>query len=382
MTFARPWLGFALVLILAGMSACSKKTEDAGAMKPQPFGTTAEGTQVFLYTLKNHSGMEAKITNYGGIVVSLRVPDKAGKFDDVVLGYESLAGYLKETPYFGALIGRYGNRIARGTFTLDGKEYSLATNNGKNHLHGGLRGFDKVVWTADQVETPAGPSLVLKYLSMDGEEGYPGNLRVQAIYTVTEANELAVEFSATTDKPTVVNLTHHSYFNLAGATATMTILDHTIMIDADRFTPIDSGLIPTGELRDVAGTPMDFRSPTRIGARIDAADDQLRLGLGYDHNWVLNKKEPGMRLAARVEESTTGRVLDVLTSEPGIQFYSGNFLDGTLTGKGGKAYVHRYGFCLEPQHFPDSPNKPAFPTVVLIPGQTYGHRIMYKFLVK
>jgi aldose 1-epimerase len=382
MTFARPWLGFALVLILAGMSACSKKTEDAGAMKPQPFGTTAEGTQVFLYTLKNHSGMEAKITNYGGIVVSLRVPDKAGKFDDVVLGYESLAGYLKETPYFGALIGRYGNRIARGTFTLDGKEYSLATNNGKNHLHGGLRGFDKVVWTADQVETPAGPSLVLKYLSMDGEEGYPGNLRVQAIYTVTEANELAVEFSDTTDKPTVVNLTHHSYFNLAGATATMTILDHTIMIDADRFTPIDSGLIPTGELRDVAGTPMDFRSPTRIGARIDAADDQLRLGLGYDHNWVLNKKEPGMRLAARVEESTTGRVLDVLTSEPGIQFYSGNFLDGTLTGKGGKAYVHRYGFCLEPQHFPDSPNKPAFPTVVLIPGQTYGHRIMYKFLVK
>ena len=325
MKFARPFLGFALVLLLAGMGACSKRTEDAGPMKPQPFGTTADGKEVFLYTLKNHSGMEAKITNYGGIVVSLRVPDRAGKFDDVVLGYDSLAGYLKETPYFGALIGRYGNRIDKGKFTLNGKEYSLATNNGKNHLHGGLKGFDKVVWTADQVETPAGPSLVLKYLSKDGEEGYPGNLRVQAIYTVTEANELAVEFSATTDMPTVVNLTHHSYFNLAGATSPTTILDHAVMIDADRFTPIDSGLIPTGELRDVTGTPMDFRTPTPIGARINAADEQLRLGLGYDHNWVLNKKEPGMRLAVRVEESTTGRVLEVLTTEPGNTVLFGEF---------------------------------------------------------
>jgi len=382
MRFTRPSLAISLALLIVGMSACTQKKEDPGAMKPQPFGTTADGTQVFLYTLKNHSGMEAKITNYGGIVVSLRVPDKAGKFDDVVLGYESLAGYLKETPYFGALIGRYGNRIARGKFTLDGKEYSLATNNGKNHLHGGLRGFDKVVWTADQVETPAGPSLVLKYLSLDGEEGYPGNLRVQAIYTVTEANELAVEFSATTDKPTVVNLTHHSYFNLAGATSPTTILNHVMMIDADRFTPIDSDLIPTGELRDVAGTPMDFRNPTPIGARIDAANEQLRFGLGYDHNWVLNKKEPGMRLAARVEEPTTGRVLEVLTTEPGMQFYSGNFLNGTLTGKSGKVYVYRYGFCMEPQHFPDSPNKPAFPTVVLNPGQTYANRIMYRFLTE
>ena len=382
MNLARPSLGFALVLLLAGMSACSNKTEDAGAMKPQPFGTTADGTEVFLYTLKNHSGMEAKITNYGGIVVSLRVPDRAGKFDDVVLGYDSLAGYLKETPYFGALIGRYGNRIDKGKFTLNGKEYALATNNGKNHLHGGLKGFDKVVWGAEQMETSAGPSLVLKYLSKDGEEGYPGNLRVQAIYTVTEANELAVEFSATTDIPTVVNLTHHSYFNLAGATSPGTILDHTIMIDADRFTPVDSGLIPTGEMRDVTGTPMDFRNPTAIGARINAADEQLRLGLGYDHNWVLNKKEQGMRLAVRVEESTTGRVLEVLTTEPGIQFYSGNFLDGTIVGKGGKTYVYRYGFCLEPQHFPDSPNKPGFPTTVLNPGQTYGHRIIYRFLAK
>jgi aldose 1-epimerase len=382
MKFARPFLGFALVLLLAGMGACSKKTEDAGPMKPQPFGTTTDGKEVFLYTLKNHSGMEAKITNYGGIVVSLRVPDRTGKFDDVVLGYDSLTGYLKESPYFGALIGRYANRIDKGKFTLNGKEYSLATNNGKNHLHGGLKGFDKVVWTADQVETPAGPSLVLKYLSKDGEEGYPGNLRVQAIYTVTEANELAVEFSATTDMPTVVNLTHHSYFNLAGATSPTTILDHTVMIDADRFTPIDSGLIPTGELRDVTGTPMDFRNSTPIGARINAADEQLRLGLGYDHNWVLNKKEPGMRLAVRVEESTTGRVLEVLTSEPGIQFYSGNFLDGTIIGKGRKTYMHRYGFCLEPQHFPDSPNKPDFPTTVLNPGQTYGHRIVYRFLAK
>ncbi len=351
-------------------------------MKPQPFGTTADGAEVSLYTLKNRAGMEATITNYGGIVVSLRVPDRMGKFDDVVLGYESLTGYLKETPYFGALIGRYGNRIARGKFTLNGKGYSLATNNGKNHLHGGLKGFDKVVWTAEQTETPAGPSLVLTYLSKDGEEGYPGNLRVRAVYTVTEANELAVEFSATTDKPTVVNLTHHSYFNLAGAASPTTILNHTIMIDADRFTPIDSGLIPTGELREVTGTPMDFRTPTPIGARIDVADEQLRFGLGYDHNWVLNKRDQGMRLAARVEESTTGRILEVLTSEPGIQFYSGNFLDGTLVGKGGKAYVYRYGFCLEPQHFPDSPNKPDFPTVVLNPGQTYGHKILYRFLVR
>jgi aldose 1-epimerase len=382
MKFARLFPGCALVLLLAGLSACSNKTEDAGAMKPQPFGTTADGTEVFLYTLKNHSGMEAKITNYGGIVVSLRAPDRAGRFDDVVLGYDSLAGYLKETPYFGALIGRYGNRIGRGTFTLNGQEYALATNNGKNHLHGGLKGFDKVVWGAEQMETPAGPSLVLKYLSRDGEEGYPGNLRVQAVYTVTEANELAVEFSATTDKPTVVNLTHHSYFNLAGATSPTTVLDHVMMIDADRFTPIDSGLIPTGELRDVTGTSMDFRIPTAIGARINAADEQLRLGLGYDHNWVLNKKEQGMRLAVRVEESTTGRVLEVLTTEPGIQFYSGNFLDGTIAGKGGKTYVHRYGFCLEPQHFPDSPNRPDFPATVLNPGQTYGHRIMYRFMVK
>jgi aldose 1-epimerase len=382
MKSARLFPGCALVLLLAGISACSNKTEDAGAMKPQPFGTTADGTEVFLYTLKNHSGMEAKITNYGGIVVSLRVPDRAGKFDDVVLGYDSLAGYLKETPYFGALIGRYGNRIDKGKFTLNGKEYALATNNGRNHLHGGLKGFDKVVWSAEQRATPAGPSLVLKYLSKDGEEGYPGNLRVQAIYTVTEVNELAVEFSATTDMPTVVNLTHHSYFNLAGVTSPGTILDHTIMIDADRFTPVDSGLIPTGELRDVTGTPMDFRDPTAVGARINAADEQLRLGLGYDHNWVLNKKEEGMRLAVRVEESMTGRVLEVLTTEPGIQFYSGNFLDGTLTGKGDKVYVYRYGFCLEPQHFPDSPNKPAFPTVVLNPGQTYASRIVYRFLVK
>jgi len=382
MKFTNAFLGFALVLLFAGMSACSKKTEDAGTMKPQPFGTTADGTEVFLYTLKNQSGMEATITNYGGIVVSLRVPDRAGKFDDVVLGYDSLSGYLKETPYFGALIGRYGNRIDKGKFTLNGKEYALATNNGKNHLHGGLKGFDKVVWSAEQMGTTAGPSLVLKYLSKDGEEGYPGNLRVQAIYTVTEANELTVEFSATTDKPTVVNLTHHSYFNLAGAASPTTILDHVMMIDANRFTPIDDGLIPTGELRDVTGTPMDFKNPTAIGARISAPDEQLRLGLGYDHNWVLNKIEPGMTLAARVSEPATGRVLEVLTTEPGLQFYSGNFLDGTIVGKGGKTYVHRYGFCLEPQHFPDSPNKPAFPTVVLNPGQTYANRILYRFLVK
>ncbi len=351
-------------------------------MKPVSFGKTADGTEVFLYTLKNRAGMEAKITNYGGLVVSLRVADRNGKLDDVVLGYDSLAGYLKETPYFGALIGRYGNRIRNGKFTLEGKEFVLAANNGPNHLHGGLKGFDKVVWTAEQVAAKDGPSLVLTYVSKDGDEGYPGTLTVKAVYTVTEANELTVEFTATTDKPTIVNLTHHSYFNLAGDNQDSTILNHVVMIDADRFTPTDSTLIPTGELKDVSGTPMDFRTPTAIGARINADDVQLKRAGGYDHNWVLNNTGKGMRLIARVTEPTTGRILEVLSAEPGLQFYTGNFLDGTIKGKYGRTYVHRYALCLEPQHFPDSPNQPAFPPVVLRPGTTYTNRIVYAFSAK
>ena len=379
MTLSRSLIILLAVLVFIGIPGCSRKSEETTSAKPRLFGHTADGKEVTLFTLKNHAGVEATITNYGGIVVSFRVPDKSGKFDDVVLGYDSLGHYLKETPYFGALIGRYGNRIKEGKFSLNGVEYKLATNNGRNHLHGGVKGFDKVVWDAEQRETKDGPSLALTYISKDGEEGYPGNLNVKAVYTLTGANELTVDFTATTDKPTVVNLTHHSYFNLAGANAAQNILDHEIMINADRFTPVDSGLIPTGELKDVSGTPMDFRTPTAIGARINADFEQLRLAGGYDHNWVINKPEEGMRLFARVVEKTTGRILEVFSPEPGVQFYSGNFLDGSIVGKGKRQYVHRYGFCLEPQHFPDSPNNPAFPSTVLNPGQTYSTRIVYRF---
>jgi aldose 1-epimerase len=347
-------------------------------MKKESFGATSDGIPVFLYTLRNARGLEARIMTYGGIVVSLRVPDKSGHMDDVVLGYDSLSQYIKANPYFGALVGRYGNRIAKAKFTLDGKVYTLAANDGANSLHGGLKGFDKVVWTAKENESRPGESLVLTYLSKDMEEGYPGNLNVKVVYTLTPENELRIDYTATTDKPTVLNLTHHSYFNLAGA-GSRDILDHVLKIDADRFTPIDSGLIPTGELRNVGGTPMDFRTPVAIGARINQNDEQLRLGRGYDHNWVLNGPQGTLRLVATVSEPTTGRTMDVLTTEPGLQFYSGNFLDGTNVGKGGKVYKYRYGFCLETQHFPDSPNKPDFPSTVLRPGGTYKSTTVYRF---
>lgn len=372
----------AIAVMVAGMSGCGGTRESGDPAKPSSFGRMPDGTEVFLYTLRNRAGMEARITNYGGIVVSLRVPDRTGKSDDVVLGYDSLAAYLKATPYFGALIGRYGNRIRNGAFSLDGREYTLATNNGPNHLHGGLKGFDKVVWKAEPVQAQDGPSLVLTYVSNDGEEGYPGTLTVKAVYTVTESNELTVDFTATTDRATVVNLTHHSYFNLAGANGNSTILGHAMMIDADRFTPVDSTLIPTGVLQEVAGTPMDFRTPVEIGARINVVDEQLKRGGGYDHNWVLNNSGKGIRTIARVTEPSTGRVLEVKSAEPGLQFYSGNFLDGTLTGKYGRTYIHRYGLCLEPQHFPDSPNEKSFPTVVVRPGETYTNRIVYAFSTK
>jgi aldose 1-epimerase len=344
----------------------------------KPFGT-ADGKEVSLYTLRNANGAEATITNYGGIVVSLLVPDRTGKMVDVVLGYDDLAGYIKTTPYFGALIGRYGNRIAHGKFTLDGKTYTLATNDGANTLHGGLKGFDKVVWSGRPVESKLGAALELTYLSKDGEEGYPGNLSVTAVYTLTNANELRVDFTAHTDKATVANLTHHSYFNLAGSGD---ILDHLVTINADRFTPVDKGLIPTGELKPVEGTPFDFRKATAIGARIKADDAQLKAGGGYDHNWIVNQKAAGeLGLQARIESPRSGIVLEVSSTEPAVQFYSGNFLDGTITGKKGQVYAHRTGFCFEPQHYPDSPNQPAFPSTVLRPGQTYQNTIIYKFSV-
>ena len=369
------------ILLVALMVSCSGTKQESSTMKKELFGKTPDGTEVFIYALKNKNGMEARITNYGGIVVSLLVPDRSGKFADIVLGYDSLSSYLKDTPYFGALVGRYGNRIGKGTFELNGAKYTLAINNGPNHLHGGLKGFDKVVWSVDERAGKAGQSLVLTYLSKDGEEGYPGNLSVKVVYELTDGNELKIDYTATTDKPTVQNLTHHSYFNLAGA-GNGNILDHELFIDADRFTPVDSGLIPTGEFRSVRGTPLDFTTQTAIGARIGDKYEQLVKGGGYDHNWVLNKAADSLGLAARVYEKTSGRVMEVLTREPGLQFYSGNFLNVTHVGKGSKKYEYRYGFCLETQHFPDSPNKPQFPSTVLNPGQTYTSTTIYRFSTK
>lgn len=362
------------------LSGCAPVARNADVITSAPFGKTQGGQDVTVYTLRNASGVEARIINYGGIVLSLKVPDQNGQMGDVVLGYDTLAEYEKDSPYFGCLIGRYGNRIAKGQFTLNGQTYKLATNNGPNHLHGGRKGFDKVVWEVVKAEVGSdGPRLELRYLSKDGEEGYPGNLQVTAVYTLTADNALRLDYTATTDKDTVVNLTQHSYFNLAGKG---NILDHVVYLNADKFTPVDRTLIPTGELRPVEGTPFDFRTPTAIGARVNADDEQIKFGGGYDHNWVINKPMGELGLQARVTEPTTGRVLEVISTEPGLQFYCGNFLDGSLTGKSGWVYQHRNGFCMEPQHYPDSPNQPNFPSVVLKPGQTYRNTIIYKFSVQ
>lgn len=344
------------------------------------FGTTPEGKTVNVYTLRNASGMEVRVINYGGIILSLKVPDRTGAFGDVVLGYDSLSGYIASSPYFGALIGRYGNRIRNGRFSLDGQTYTLATNNGPNHLHGGLKGFDKVVWDAESFTRDDTAGIRFRYTSPDGEEGYPGTLQSEVVYKLTSENELIFDYLASTDKPTPVNLTQHSYFNLAGDGA-RDILGHVVRVNADRFTPVDATLIPTGELRAVEGTPFDFRAPTAIGDRIAQNDEQLRFGLGYDHNWVLNRNpaEATPTLAAEVFEPSTGRVMQIFTTEPGLQFYSGNFLDGTLTGKNGVVYKHRFGFAMETQHFPDSPNQAAFPSTILRPGQQYRTRTIYKF---
>jgi aldose 1-epimerase len=347
-----------------------------------PFGKTAAGVPVDLYTLRNKQGMEVHITNYGGIITSLTAPDRKGQYADVVLGYDSLAEYEKGKSYFGALIGRYGNRIAKGRFALDGTTYQLATNDGPNTLHGGVVGFNKVVWTVTQ-SSPG--KLALSYISKDGEEGYPGTLKVDAVYTLTDDNALRLDFTASTDKDTPVNLTQHSYFNLRGAGphGPGTILNNQLQIPAGRFTPVDATLIPTGQLQPVAGTPFDFREPTAIGARIDTkGDEQLKNGKGYDHNWVLDKGAGVFGLVARVYEPDSGRVLEVSSTEPGVQFYSGNFLDGNVKGKGGWAYGYREGLALEPQHFPDSPNRTNFPSTILRPGQTYRNTILYQFTTR
>ena len=350
-------------------------------IKKEDFGNMPDGTSVELYTLSNSKGMRVKIITYGGIVTSIEVPDAAGKAGDVVLGYDNLDDYVKNNPYFGCIVGRYGNRIGAGKFTLDGVEYKLATNNGPNHLHGGLKGFDKVVWKAEEFKNADGVGVKLTYTSKDMEEGYPGNLDILVTYTLTEKNELKIYYEATTDKATPVNMTNHSYFNLAGQ-GNGDILGHELMINADKCTPVDEGLIPTGELMPVKGTVMDFTKPIAVGARINSDYEQIKFGGGYDHNWVLNKKGDELSLAAKVIEPTTGRIMEVYTTEPAIQFYAGNFLDGTITGKEGKVYKHRYAFCLETQHYPDSPNKPEFPSTILNPGDKYETTTIYKFSTK
>jgi aldose 1-epimerase len=371
---------YSLLFIAVGISG--PLAEAKTKMQKQTFGKTEDGQQVDLYTLSNKNGVEVAITNYGGTVVSWKVPDRNGHIADVVLGYDNVKDYENGKAYFGATVGRYANRIAHGKFILNGSTYTLAKNDGENHLHGGIKGFSKRVWTAKDVSGSNGQALELTYLSKDGEEGYPGNLSVTVVFTLTEKNELKIEYSATTDKDTVLNLTNHSYFNLAGQ-GSGDILSHQLTLNADRFTPVDATLIPTGELRKVKGTPFDFTQTTAIGARINQDDEQLKLGKGYDHNWVLNKTKLGvLTLAAELYEPKSGRLLEVRTTEPGVQFYTGNFLDGSAHGKEGKVYNYRTGMCLETQHFPDSPNHPDFPSTVLKPGQRFHSTTIYKFSTK
>jgi len=371
--------------------ACKKKEETQtppadsvtvakASVTKAPFGKLPDGQEVSIYTLKNKNGIEMQVINYGGIVTSLKTPDKNGSLEDIVLGFDSLSSYLKGSPYFGAIVGRYGNRIGKGKFKLDGKEYTLAQNNNGQHLHGGLKGFDKVFWNIEEIPSTEGVALKLTYLSKDMEEGYPGNLNVEVLYTLTDDNQWKIEYKATTDKKTIVNLTQHAYFNLTG-NVKRDILDHQLTLNADKLVPVDKVLIPTGELKDVTNTPFDFRTATAVGARINDKDQQLEVGGGYDHCWVLSSPD-SVKLAASVYEPTTGRVLEVYTTEPAIQFYCGNFLDGTLIGKGGVAYKHRFGLCLETEHYPDSPNKSNFPSVVLNPGETYITKTTYKFLTR
>lgn len=365
-----------LVIISNSCTKISKKMQVLKIDKIQ-FGETMDGTGVDQFILSNNNGMEVRIITYGGIITSWTAPDKNGGYKDIVLGYNTLAEYEAETPYFGALIGRYGNRIAKGKFSLDNQEYTLAVNNGVNHLHGGLKGFDKVIWDAKTIFSDSTVSLELSYLSKDMEEGYPGNLETKVTYTLNNKDELSVNYEATTDKPTIVNLTQHSYFNLT-ADFNQDILGHELVINADSFLPVDYTLVPTGELRDVSGTPFDFRTLKAIGTHIDNENIQLKNGLGYDHCWALNDQDTGVRFVASAYEPVSGRLLEVFSDEPGIQFYSGNFLDGTLPSKNNGVYQHRTGFCLETQHYPDSPNQKNFPSVRLNPGEKYNSKTVFR----
>ena len=351
------------------------------SIETTPYGKLADGTKIELYTLTNTNGARAGIITYGGIVTTLEMPDRNGRMGDVTLGFDNLDDYISRSPYFGCLIGRCGNRMAKGRFTLDGKQYSVAVNDGENHLHGGIRGFDKQVWSATPVpNNPDGPALEMKYVSRDMEEGYPGTLSVKAVYTLTNTNALKVEFTASTDRKTICNLTHHAYFNLNECSSD--ILDHEIKIEGSRYTPVDRGLIPTGEIAGTKGTPLDFTTPCAIGKRISHDFEQLKLGGGYDHNWVMDRQDGKVNLQATVYDPASGRVLETLSNQPGVQFYSGNFLDGSLKGKRGIPYKHRYGICLEPQHYPNSANTPGFPSIELTPGKTYRNTIIYSFSTK
>jgi aldose 1-epimerase len=381
--FASVLMVSTVALCAAGTGALSGKTKGkTGSMiKKELFGKLADGSEAYLYTLKNASGMTVQITNYGATIVSISVPDRNGKFADVALGYDSLGRYIDGTVYFGGIAGRYANRIAKGRFTLDGKIYQATLNDGPNTLHGGKIGFNKVLWTAEPLETSKGHALKLTYVSKDGEEGFPGTVTIITTYTLTKDNSLRIDFTGTTGKTTILNVCNHSYFNLTGDPA-KTILDHELVINADKYTPVDSTLIPTGELASVAGTPFDFRKMTPIGSRINDNNEQLKICKGYDLNWVLNGYDKKVRKVAELYDSSTGRVLDVLTDQPGIQFYSGNFLNGTDIGKGGVKYQFRTGLALETQLYPDSPNEPKFPSPTLKPGQTYKQTTIYKFSVK
>lgn len=379
---------FCIAVLLAAFGCKRGAPEPAAAPPPPvekkaasvaraPYGAMEDGTQVEAFTLTNANGMEVRAISYGGIVTHVMVPDRDGKLGDVVLGYDTLDGYLKDTAHHGAIVGRYANRIGKARFKLDGKTYKLAANNGPNTLHGGIKGFDRYVWNAEPFEKPGEVGIVFTHTSPDGDEGFPGTLSLRVTYTLTDSNELAFDYSATTDKPTVINLTQHSYFNLAGE-GSGDVLAHELKINADRYTPVDATMIPLGELASVEGTPFDFRSKTAIGARIDSDNPQLKLGNGYDHNYVLNRTGNELLLAARIEDPKTGRAMQVHTTKPGMQLYTGNFLDGT-PGKSGHAYQPRNAFCLETQHFPDSPNKPSFPTTTLKPGEEFRSRTVYTF---
>jgi aldose 1-epimerase len=379
-----------LALLVAGATlagACGGGQSSTPVETPNPkltqspFDRTPDNQVVDLITLRNTHGIELTVLTYGGVIKTLRTPDRAGVLDDIVLGFDDLASYVAKSPYFGCLIGRYGNRIAKGRFTLDGAAHTLATNNDTNHLHGGNKGWDKAVWAFETFNNASGTGVVLTHTSPDGDEGYPGTVKAKVTYTLTDRDQVIVDYEATTDKATVLNLTQHSYFNLAGGKAA-DILGHELMLNAAQYTPVDATLIPTGEIAPVEGTPFDFRTSTAIGARINDKNEQLTRGKGYDHNWVLSRTGAGLSDAARVYEPTSGRTMTIGTTEPGIQFYSGNFLDGTLTGKAGRVYPQRSGFCLETQHYPDSPNHANFPSTVLRPGETYKTQTVFTFGVK